>query len=360
MEKQVSSIGSRYVAIYKVHGANNLADGAQSEALLALKTPSIAATLTINPDPYFLHINKSAALANQLLKGIFAPEAGPLDEQLSAEIEAVMASNVKQAGSGVFLVFEGEADVPMPKFELRRDLDDFAISLDNIDKSEIREAFRSAVQSVLTAIALSMRSDVDPSIQKVGEVIFLVDADSGKPIYTFAFQGHAARMSLAGPLAHDAIKGAAALATKLIVDDTIARSARLLTTSREQATDKLQAFIAAWSALEIFVNATFKATYEARWFQIMADGAPGSAKPVFLRFREVMSNKYRLADKFLIIASVLDPEGAADNAREFANLKKFRDGLLHALDTPSLLSFPTDAVHNLVLKFMKLHLSATR
>ena len=91
----------------------------------------------------------------------------------------------------------------------------------------------------------------------------------------------------------------------------------------------------------------------------MADGAPGSAKPVFLRFRDVMSDKYRLADKFLIIASVLDPEGAADNAREFANLKKFRDGLLHALDTPSLLSLPTDAVHNLVLKFMKLHLSAT-
>jgi hypothetical protein len=58
----------------QVHGANKLPDGAQGEAFLALKSPSIAATLTINPEQYFLHINKSAALANQLLKGIFAPK----------------------------------------------------------------------------------------------------------------------------------------------------------------------------------------------------------------------------------------------------------------------------------------------
>jgi hypothetical protein len=64
----------------QVHGANKLPDGAQSEAFLALRGPSIAATLTINPEHYFLHINKSAALANQLLKGIFLPEAGPLDD----------------------------------------------------------------------------------------------------------------------------------------------------------------------------------------------------------------------------------------------------------------------------------------
>jgi hypothetical protein len=104
------------------------------------------------------------------------------------EIEAVMANNTKQAGPGVFLVFEGEADVPKPKFELRRDLDDFAICLDEIDKSEIRETFRAVVQGVLTAVALSMRSNVSPSIQKMGEVIFLVDANNGKPIYTFAFR----------------------------------------------------------------------------------------------------------------------------------------------------------------------------
>ena len=92
-----------------------------------------------------------------------------------------------------------------------------------------------------------------------------------------------------------------------------------------------------------------------RWFEIMEDGAPASAKPVFERLKDVMSDKYRLADKFLVIASVLDSGGAADDATEFGRLKKFRDGLFHALDTP-LSPLPTEAVQKLLLKYMKLHL----
>ena len=91
----------------------------------------------------------------------------------------------------------------------------------------------------------------------------------------------------------------------------------------------------------------------------MEDGAPTAAKPVFTRFKDVMSDKYRLADKFLVIASVLDSAAAADDCAEFMRLKQFRDGLLHALDNPAS-PLPTDAVQKLVLKYMKLHLSALR
>lgn len=134
----------------------------------------------------------------------------------------------------------------------------------------------------------------------------------------------------------------------------MSRPVSLLVTSLEEATGELQRFISAWSALEIFVNAAFKSTYETRWFEIMEEGAPASARPVFARFQDVMSDKYRLADKFLVIASVLDPATAAGDAAEFGRLKKLRDGLLHALDTSSPL--PTDAIQMLLLKYMRLHL----
>jgi hypothetical protein len=91
----------------------------------------------------------------------------------------------------------------------------------------------------------------------------------------------------------------------------------------------------------------------------MEAGAPASAKPVFERFQNVMSDKYRLADKFLVIASVLDSAAATEDAKEFRRLKKLRDGLLHALDTPSSV-LPTEAVQKLILKYMKLHLLAER
>jgi hypothetical protein len=348
----------RYIAIYKLHGANRLPEESESLELLALQSPALTATLTTNPDRHFVHIDKSAALGAQLLKGIFAPDKeGTLQERLAVEIEDVRARRASEAGAGVFLILDGEAEIPTPEFKARRDTEEFAVCIDAIAKPEIRDTFRPSAQSVLTALALSLPANADRRIEKVGGVVFFVDPDSEKPIYSYSLQGGFARGSVASPLTRDAIAEAAGLAPSLAAERSMARPGSLLITSLEQATGDLQAFIAAWSALEIFVNATFKSTYEARWFEIMEDGAPASAKPVFERFKGVMSDKYRLADKFLVIASVLDPTGAAGDAAEFRCLKKTRDGLLHALDTPSS-ALPTDAIQKLLLKYMKLHLAA--
>jgi hypothetical protein len=348
----------RYIAIYKLRGANKLPEEAECVRLLTLHNPDLTATLVTNPDPYFLDVDKSAALGTQLLKGIFAPDKeGTLQERLAAEIKDMRVRRAKRAGTGVFLIFEGETDISAPDFKVRRDIDEFAVCFDAISKSEIRESFRPSVQSVITALSLSLPTNADRSVEKTGDVVYLVDGDNGKPIYTFAFQGGHARGSVASPLTKDIIAESAALAQKLAAHKTMARPTSLLITSLDDATDELQGFIAAWSALEIFINATFKATYQERWFDIIEDGAPPSAKPVFERLKDVMSDKYRLADKFLVIASVLDSGAAANDAREFGGLKKFRDGLLHALDTPSL-PLPTEAVQKLLLKYMKLHLSA--
>ena len=145
-------------------------------------------------------------------------------------------------------------------------------------------------------------------MDRMGEVLYLVEPDSQKPIYTFTVEFGAAKLSLATPLTDAVLSSATKHISKLSDEKALTRPISLLSTSLERGTDELEAFIAAWSALEIFVNATFKTTYELRWFDIMQDGAPISAKPVFQRFKDVMSDKYRLADKFLIIASVLDSD----------------------------------------------------
>ncbi len=41
----------RYIAIYKIRGANKLPEEVESASLLALQTPTITATLTTNPEP---------------------------------------------------------------------------------------------------------------------------------------------------------------------------------------------------------------------------------------------------------------------------------------------------------------------
>lgn len=287
LPEECCTVNVRYIAIYKLHGANKLPEEAASAKLLASQSPAVTAILTDAPEPYFIHINKSAALGAQLLQGLFAPDQkGTWQERLAATVEEVKARRTEKTGTGVFLVFDGETDIPTPEFGLRRDTDDFAISFDAIAKSEIRESFRPFVQSVMTALGLSFSEGADRRIEILGDVVFLIDPSDGKPIYDFSAQFGEVRLSVASPLTGQVISEAAVLAPKLVTLKDMARPTSLLITSFEVTTDNLQAFIAAWSALEICVNTTFKSTYEARWFGIMKEGAPTSAGPVFDRLRK--------------------------------------------------------------------------
>ena len=347
----------RYVAIWKLRGANTIESRAVSHTLAEISDPKIAARMTIDPDPHFLHIDRFAAIATGLLSGMFARGSeGTLDERLAAKIEDIKARRARQSGSGVFLVFEGETDIPAPDFSNRRDTDAFAMCFDAADKAAIREQFRPFMQAVFTALALNLPENADRQIEKLGDVIYLIDAESGKPIYSFTVEFGDVRISVATSVTDDVAAEAARHALRIVGDRTLAKPASLLVTSLNRSNDSLQVFIAAWSALEIFVNATFKATYQTRWFAIMENGAPVSAKPVFERFKDVMRDKYRLADKFLIIASVLDADGADTDAAAFRGLKETRDSLFHALDTPA--NLPTEVIQKLLLKYMKLHLNS--
>lgn len=285
-----------------------------------------------------------------LLKGLINQEI-----RLAEEIKEANTHFEERAGRGVFLVLQGEANIATPDFNLRRDWDDFAICIDAIEPCEVNRIFRSSVQGVLAAVALALPADADRSVEKIGAVLYFVDSTSGKPIYPRTFSIGSARVSLARQLTRKSIDEMATLAAKIDVADTgVAGSVELLLTSLEKATDQLQAFITSWSALEIFVNVTFASRYKNHWLHIMKTGAPTSATPVFKRIEEIMRDKYRLADKFLIIASLLSPEGAVDDEKEFRRLKDFRDKFLHKGTTS--LPFPTADMQELLLKYLKLHL----
>jgi hypothetical protein len=350
---------AQYIAIWKLLGANTLQSETGSLELARLNNPTFVATLVADPEPFFQHIDQSAAIGSQLLSGILGfGRTGTSEERIAAEIESLQARRAGQSKQHVFLVLEGETSVPAPNFGQRKDTDGFAVCFDAVDKSQLRKSFLPSIQAVLASISLGLSANADRQIEQVGEVIYLVEPSSEKPIYTFSVQMGSAKLSIASPLSELIVADTAKRIPALITDKTLTRTTSLLAASLSRETDALQAFIAAWSALEIFVNATFKATYESQWFDIIEDSAPAAAKPVFQRFKEVMSDKYRLSDKFLIIASVLDPSAATTDSGEFRSLKSVRDKLLHALETPTHL--PTEVVQKLLLKFMALHVDRRR
>lgn len=346
---------AEYIEVWKLHGANKLAEGYDDTELAALESPAVKATITTDPEPYFFHIDRSAALRVQLLKGLFAPgKKSTLMERLATETETIRKNRTKQTKAGVFIVFEGKTDINISEFKARQDTHEFGVCLDSFDKTEIREVFRPFIEAHLTALGINLKENIDHRVQKIGNVMYIIDPETDKPIYAFTSQVRTARVSITSTLTPDVITQAAFHAPHLMRDGTIRRPVNLLLKSLDQSTDELQAFITAFSALEIFIHKTFGMTYQTRWLEIMKHGAPESVGRVFDRLDEVMKDKYNLADKFLIIASVLDDAAADTDAAEFRRLKKIRDQLLHALDSPPHL--PIEATQRLLLKYMKLHL----
>jgi hypothetical protein len=192
----------KYVAVYSMRGVNKLPDGETSVALLRLREPTLSATLTSEAERYFLHVDKSAAIGSQLLRGLFTPDTvgkGTLDERLAVDIEAIRGQRTKFSPSNVSLVFEGETTVENPNFDARRDTEGFSICIDAIQKREIRDRFRKGQQAILLAVGLSLKENIDRATQRVGEVIYLVDDNTSKPIYTFTLEGGAVA-SLASPV----------------------------------------------------------------------------------------------------------------------------------------------------------------
>jgi hypothetical protein len=121
-----------YTAIYKLHGVARLQDEAKVAALVVLKKPRLSALLTTDPESQFLHIDRSAALAALFKRPVRRDKPGTPEERLAAEIAAVKARRSEQAGEGVFLVLEGEDDIPAPTFKTRRDLKECALCVDDI------------------------------------------------------------------------------------------------------------------------------------------------------------------------------------------------------------------------------------
>jgi hypothetical protein len=211
------------------------------------------------------------------------------------------------------------------------------------------------VDGVLSAIGISFDDNRSPHVRAVGDAMFLTHPATGKPIYSFTMQAGVATLTVASALKPSELAFVHEHSYKLVSDKRIAAISSLLAKSLETNADRLQAFIAAWASAEIFVNTTFKDRYEAEWLHKLQTGTPVSAQRYFDRLRDVMKDKYRLADKFLIIASLLSEVSATEDMAKFIELKTLRDNLLHGQVSTSL---PVQDVQQLVRKYLRLHLQA--
>jgi hypothetical protein len=342
----------RYTTMYSIIGFS-LPTGVLDLELINDSKIASRAFLTSRPDIHTFEGDRGLAVGHLLLRGISYSRKTKEEYKryVANEVEETQVARKKKFGDGPYLVITCDGETPNINHLNLNDFEDFFICMDGFDKSKIRSRCRQFVSEILNTLALLEAKNT--SIRKVTDCVVFIQED-GKPIYSYTLTGGTASVYVSKPLADEQLNLLREL-YRLVSEDTEMQRVRwLFRSSFEAEEDPLRSFLAAWSALEIFVNKSFQ-HYENTLFDGFRNKEYPEIQRKFLyRIREVMKDKYRLADKFAAICFQLSPGTADEDLQIFMDVKKIRDDLIHGNSVDESL-LPIKSIHGLTSKYLRLH-----
>lgn len=343
----------RYVVAFQLIGVIKPSADLQASTL-ELPATGTRGRLTADLDTLPQEVDEAAAVGSLLLKGLFGQGSeGTPEERLAREVEELRQRRRKETGEAAFLIVEGQGEVADFDPQPQRELSGYVLAIDDAPKMEIRSKHESSVHGLLAAIAIA--SEHLCGVKKVADSVVFVRED-GKPLFCYTLSG-SANAYVSSPLAPDTWAQVPRNAKTLSRHQALVDAARLLTRSLADDSDPLLSFLSVWSGLEIFVNKNFK-DYENRVLGRLSVGTPPPVpQRVVERIRSVMSDKYRLSDKFSVISGELADSSVEEDQSAFEAIKLVRDKLLHGEQIP-LASLPTAEAKRLLRKYLQLHLTS--
>jgi hypothetical protein len=345
----------RYYYVATILGGFNIPEGA-NEAELASQG-SMHAFICRDVDARLADLDRSNAVATMMLRGLLGQSASKdYDANLAAEIEATRESRKKQVGNSVILFVECLGDIDASIHDPISEQGDYLVCFDAVDKSTVREKHQHNVDAVKFALALE--SDSFCKFRTIADGLYLLNGD-GKKVYSYTFSGGAADIFFSHALTPQAHDGLVSSYESVVVNSDTDRTIRLFSLMSDHKADKFRTFLFGWTALEVFVNKTFQLYHERFVNQLSGEAPTSLSAQYFERIKDVMKDKFTLADKFLVISSVLVRDGSAESDLDlFTQLKKLRNNLLHGkpIDEQVL---PLDTVARLLRKYVAAHTRQT-
>lgn len=311
------------------------------------------ARLTFDLDSLPQEVDQAVAAGNLLLRGIVGQVGeGAPEEKIAREVEELRQRRRKEVGEGAFLFVEAIGEVDNFNPQRQRELPGFVLAVDDAPKKEIRARYESAIQGLLAALAIA--SEHLFRVKKITDAVTFVRQD-GKSLFCYSLGG-SANAYVSSPFPPEALPSIPRNARTLSRHQALVDAARLLSRSLAEDGDPLLSFLSVWSGLEIFISKNFK-HYENQLLKRLSVGTPPAVPPrVVERIRNVMSDKYRLSDKFSLISGELGESDAGQDQAMFESIKLVRDKLLHGEDIP-LPSLPVADARRLLRKYLRLHLA---
>lgn len=341
----------KYVVVYQLTGII-CPEGNLAGQFIDISTLQARANLTRDLESLPIDVDKACAVGRNLLGGLFGQSGeGTFEERIAKEVCAIRERRANDSSNDAFMIVEADGSIDEINIEHQRELDGFIFAICDSPIAEIVARYKSALEGLLAALALS--SENLCSVKKIVNQVIYYRRDD-KPIFCYSLTASGS-MYASSPLKDEAIEKLPRHARRLAKHQALVDVARLLTKSLAVDDDPLLSFLSVWSGLEIFVNKNFK-EYENKVLSRLAFGNPPPIPSrVVERIRNVMSDKYRISDKFSVIASELAETEAESDQPVFETIKVARDRLLHGEEVP-FDALPIGEAKRLLRKYLRLHL----
>jgi len=345
----------KYTVVYRFEGISN-SNLDEDKIVYQDENLGITVVLTSDVNRHCLSIDRGLACASLLLRGMFGGEImQELPTAIDSKITTIQEKRLLKHKPGAYavIIISGQAELDI-KENLHIETDQFSISFDAIDKKSILNQHKERIHAIVASLAISTSPEYHA--ERIASGICFFDANN-KPLYTYTYQVHSARPIIAKPVDLEKETEISRVIGLSIVNMQLKTPFRLLTQSLETTQDNLRAFISAWSALEILTNKVFP-IYEEQFIAGIVDDHNSHGVNNFLeRIKDVMKDKYRLADKFSLVASFLSSE-IKEDIELFQNMKKVRDNISHGKEFDEEALLVEDA-RKLASKYLKNHMLAT-
>lgn len=341
----------KFISSYKINGFAPSPAIQEDEVLMEFPSLKGRILLTYDIGEQLIQLDRATAIGTLMLKGIFGQTSeGTANQKIKDEMAEIRSRRQKEIGNGVFVLFEADGIIDSWNPKSERELDEFIIAFDGVQKKLIYEKYQALIWGVLSSFSLS--SDKVYGFEKVSEGVYFI-AENQKPIYSYTFKMGTPTLIVSTYLNPEQIAYVKKNGKVLGKHQELTNASRLLVQSLHEKNDKLFSFLSAWSGLEIFIAKVFK-SYEAIIFAQLRD-AKGIFPKHVERILNVMEDKYRLLDKFSMISNVLAPSEADAEIDLFKKIKDMRDSIMHG-NAISLDALPIEKTQSLLRKYLRLHI----
>lgn len=344
----------RYVFLtaYKVLGIVHRSEDPDA-VLFEGDSPETRVTITRQLDRRWAVLDRQSALAFMLLRGMVGqPLAESFQDELIRQVEVVRRTRVASLGNDGVLIVEIRGDIDAVVKDPFREIDDFILCFDAVDKGGLLAQLTPRVSAILAALISG--SGRSYQFERIAAGSYLLNTD-GRVIHSFSFEGGTARAYGSSPLQPEQIVRVRDDIDLILRHNELSRAVRLFVQSLHTSRDDFRSFVSAWSALEIMIGKIFP-SYHA---QLLAEFAKISAAPGLTQFlrrtADVMKGKQTLVDRFAVVSIFLDDQQESGDIDRFRKIKKIRDRLAHGEEVPEA-SLPNLELQSLFEKYFRRHL----